>query len=191
MKKILLIAAFLPLLLWYGCKEEPTYPTYLMDAEFKSYIDFPVGSYWIYSDSISGQTDSIYVEDIQCGIGNNTEDFGRYNEFYRTEYWSSAMNKTFRSMTSYIEARTDSFFMYSIIYGAQITSENEISVQSVYSGYYENFVVDGQNYESVKEFTFYTSSYWCPYIGMIKTIERNNSGDTIAVWNLKRYFINN
>jgi len=32
-----------------------------MPQEFKDYVDFPVGSYWIYEDSVSGAVDSIYL----------------------------------------------------------------------------------------------------------------------------------
>jgi len=41
-----------------SCRE-PEKPIYYMSQEFKDYVDFPVGSWWVYEDSITGEIDSI------------------------------------------------------------------------------------------------------------------------------------
>lgn len=41
-----------------SCRE-PEKPIYYMSQEFRDYVDFPVGSWWVYEDSITGDIDSL------------------------------------------------------------------------------------------------------------------------------------
>jgi hypothetical protein len=64
-----------------------------MDQDFKDYILFKVGSYWIYKDSASGAIDSVYLynQEIDMYKGNdkvryNMEEFSEnlYSTYYDT-----------------------------------------------------------------------------------------------------------
>ncbi len=43
---------------------------YLMNEEFKSYVVFPKGSYWVYEEKNSGAQDSIYILEKYLNIGS-------------------------------------------------------------------------------------------------------------------------
>jgi len=60
MKKIVIPTLLSVIIMTASCQNEPI-PTYYMPQEFKDYVDFPVGSYWIYEDSISGDVDTFTI----------------------------------------------------------------------------------------------------------------------------------
>ncbi len=69
-----LTIAFIGIIALWGCKKSssPSVTIYNLDPSFKSGFAFQPGSYWIYQDSISGETDSAYVSgytdmDVQVG----------------------------------------------------------------------------------------------------------------------------
>ena len=45
-----------------ACKKPQNNPVYL-NADFKSHFNYQQGTYWVMYDSVSGHTDSLYVED--------------------------------------------------------------------------------------------------------------------------------
>lgn len=53
-------------------------PTYHMDENFRSYVDFPKGSYWIYEETITGRKrDSMYLFEREY----RTDESGRYEDY--------------------------------------------------------------------------------------------------------------
>jgi hypothetical protein len=59
MKKLIYLLLLFPFLFTLACtKKEEKIP---LSQEFRSYIDFPVGSYWIYKDTAVDTIESIYV----------------------------------------------------------------------------------------------------------------------------------
>jgi hypothetical protein len=109
MKKILLflfisLAFFCctPEELLYDC-EDPI-PEYRLDEDFKAYFDFQPGTYWIYEDSLTGTTDSVYIisneREIKEGISGRGCD-ARYNNetFFLTQIKSDTMEKLTASTT--------------------------------------------------------------------------------------------
>lgn len=61
MKKLILLIFLSPLILCLQCKKKEEEKKVPLSQEFRSYVDFPVGSYWIYKDTAVNTIDSIYV----------------------------------------------------------------------------------------------------------------------------------
>ena len=79
MKKIrsYILISFLLLIFVQSCRE-PELPTYYMPQEFKDYVVFPVGSYWVYKDSVSGVLDTVTLQEqtfsiVEVDIGYKVE----------------------------------------------------------------------------------------------------------------------
>ena len=53
---------YLIIILLFGCKKEKSPPYYKISNEFRNWVDFQEGSYWIYKNDISGLTDSVYCK---------------------------------------------------------------------------------------------------------------------------------
>jgi hypothetical protein len=69
-----------------------------MPQEFKDYVDFPVGSYWVYEDSVSRIKDSIYLygrnltiyelNNFYCNCEKLEQNFySSYNNHLRAQSW--------------------------------------------------------------------------------------------------------
>jgi hypothetical protein len=65
---ILLLIAFCSLL---ACRKNNV-PHYPINAALKVAFSFKPGTYWIYQDSLSGEIDSFYVENMVSGTYSNT-----------------------------------------------------------------------------------------------------------------------
>lgn len=61
-----------------GCGDDP--PTYFLFPDSREYCVFPVGSKWVYKDSISGKLDSMQVTGIDRQIIDDRKKFGGYFE---------------------------------------------------------------------------------------------------------------
>ncbi len=74
MKTCRLISLFIiALLILTACgKNDKEYSTYYLSQEYKDYVVYKVGSYWIYEDSASKSVDSIYLynQEIKMHNGN-------------------------------------------------------------------------------------------------------------------------
>ena len=55
----LIFISFLLIALVQSCCKKPKIPTYYMPQEFKDYVDFPVGSWWVYEDSVTKKLDTV------------------------------------------------------------------------------------------------------------------------------------
>ncbi|MCX6351158.1 MAG: hypothetical protein NTX03_04765 [Bacteroidetes bacterium] len=60
-------------------------PTYYIDKTFAKYVDFPVGSWWVYKDTISGQIDSVKMILNSKSIAKASHPFENY-EILATQY---------------------------------------------------------------------------------------------------------
>jgi len=70
MKNLLMFSLAVLMFLVFGCKKSvdssPKEQHYLIDTAVFSYLDLPVGRYFIYKDSASGTTDSVTVKNTVC-----------------------------------------------------------------------------------------------------------------------------
>jgi len=175
-------------------------PTYYMPQEFKDYVDFPVGSYWIYEDSVSGAVDSIYLFERNITIAQPSS--GNYK-------WEKLIQR-FQSVNGTIDNNAiavcidpiiyhlwTSYFVYgNFIYKKNMELGFEIE-GTKYIKFYDSLKINNKWYTNIKCFTnkFNNNTYWGEKTGIvrkeIKTLYINNlSVDTNIVWNLKSYHIN-
>jgi hypothetical protein len=70
------------------CKNCPQYYT---DQEFRGYLVFPIGSYWIYQDSATSNTDSIYLFSQHFEMRDLKDIYG-YDAKYLEQKFSASFN---------------------------------------------------------------------------------------------------
>jgi hypothetical protein len=70
------------------CKNCPQYYT---DQEFREYLVFPIGSYWIYQDSATSNTDSIYLFSQHFEMRDLKDIYG-YDAKYLEQKFSASFN---------------------------------------------------------------------------------------------------
>ena len=165
-------------------------PTYYMTQDFKDYVMYPVGSYWVYVDSISGETDSIVLTEQETFI----EEPGDFWDFY----WENIRQKIYSSYYNrFISAGGEIYCEHPLVYsyygwGQYLSTENGLSSIDAYEYlYYDSLKINEKWYYNVK--CYYKknagiSSFWALGIGIIR------KEDTIInnkIWNLKSYHINN
>jgi hypothetical protein len=72
------------------CKNCPQYYT---DQEFREYLVFPIGSYWIYQDSATSNTDSIYLFSQHFEMRDLKDIYG-YAKYLEQKFSASFNNDT-------------------------------------------------------------------------------------------------
>jgi hypothetical protein len=162
-----------------------------MPQEFKDYVDFPVGSYWIYEDSVSGIKDSIYLYGRNLTIYEFDRNYCYYEKLEQNFY--SSYNNQLRAK-SWLEMDDPSFYEYSG-YG-YYTMRKTWNVEYIIN--YDSLKILDEWYKEVKCLCRNNIGwnndliyYWAKDIGVIRKEEpASPSSDTILVWNLKKYHIN-
>jgi hypothetical protein len=183
---LLLFLGFLFIL--NSCKKPEELPTYYIPQEFKDYVVFPVGSYWVYKDSVSGVLDTVTLQEQTFSI---TEiDLGYKEERLSQTYYYSIKDTLYMAISEFDEFGQifqyrdywNFFFVYANI---GYTSWNDISVVS----YSDSMTVNGVPYLDVYCISrpslgtkYYY--YWSDEIGLIKKT------DIASVWELVNYNVN-
>ena len=62
MKQPLIYLFFGLILMAQSCTKEKSNPPVYIDAEYKKYFDYKNGTYWVYYDSLTGHTDSMFIK---------------------------------------------------------------------------------------------------------------------------------
>ena len=197
-KLIYLICIISILCIASNCKKE--LPTYYMPQEFKDYVDFPVGSYWIYEDSITGAIDSVCLIEREFEIVRNS------NSDYKAEYLVQKFNnggtiQAFAIETNPIEYEligvhnhVDYNFFYKKNLKPGMTSRTGLK----YANCLDSINIKNNTFYQVKKFIYNeTINYWAKKVGCIYistnffATSDTSYVDTNIVWKLKRYHINN
>lgn len=176
--------SFLLLILVHSCRE-PEKPVYYMPQEFKDYVDFPVGSWWVYEDSITMIIDSICLNTVVIST------FEPSNMDYKFE----KLDQTFSSSNSDSNFGGGSFFDISTFEysanGYYFDISNGITdIQCAYLfSVYDTLLINNTPYFNVVCIKRSSCGgngcyYWVKHIGLIKKI------DSSHVWQLKSYNIN-
>ncbi|MBI4647995.1 MAG: hypothetical protein HY738_15770 [Bacteroidia bacterium] len=161
--------------------------------EMKSYVMFPEGSYWIYRDSATGVFDSVILKRQEIEIVKYDEESNKCFEEIEQYFYYSFDNLYIRhrgTISSYHNLLGDYF-------NGDIG--DSLSNGLKYIALYDSFYINNTFYFEVKYFYNYSNttrwnrrSYWVENIGIIKTIRYPSlMPDTLKVFNLIRYFINN
>jgi len=162
--------------------------TYNMPQDLKDYCMFPVGSWWVYEDSISGEKDSIVLmeQNIYFPYSNN-----------KTYYFESLDEKFYFSNTNSIngslcEVYITSPLTYVYIRGRSMyysTDEGFTGKIDVKIEYLDSLNINNTTYYNIKIFDVYNRksiSYWAKNIGIVKLVDKEYN----KIWELKTYNIN-
>ncbi|MDI6832759.1 MAG: hypothetical protein QMD02_02790 [Bacteroidales bacterium] len=181
-KFLLFILIISILFLASGCKKKPTY---YMLQEFKDYVMYPVGSYWVYEDSISGNIDSINLIDYKIYIFDPEHTCYCNYEKLEQNFYSSYNNHLHAQ--SWLDMDDPSFYEYSG-YG-YFTMRKTWNVEYIIK--YDSLKILDEWYKNVYCIYTYAKNkiyyYWVKNIGVIK----KENVDSSENWLLKSYHINN
>jgi len=180
-KNIIYILGFTILII--SCEKSTDVPTYNLSKESLAYVQIPVGKYFIYKDSVSGNTDSVIVTESKLG---------RVPHFVSYSIFDSRVSYYYQSFTlslSKVNGNT-SILWFNGIAGAN-ANENDAyrfgtsSIQKILP----NIIIEGKDYSDVVQVTYsYSSLYYCYYwakgIGIIKRTEPK--GASAQTWTLLR-----
>lgn len=173
------------------CGNKDDIPTYYISYEMKKYIDFPVGSFWIYQDSISNEVDSILLENTNNEIINkNNYDF-KYESIEQRHFSTFEDSQIGNIIYIGCIKNTSICFIYSGIglYIGDILIGNNFS-NIKYVCLYDSIQINNIWYEKVKRFDDINNGnqfYWTPNIGLVK----KNIIAQDKNWLLTHYQINN
>jgi hypothetical protein len=197
MKNLFII--LIVLVLQFSCK--PPLETLYIPEEMKPYIMFPEGSYWVYEDSATLQTDSFYLKSIYTEFypkadGENIEYEKIIQDFYNIDSPNQiALGRTFLDYYNqlYYNNFYDEVFRHDIPIGDSVNFDG-IKVKHIIT--YDSIIISGNHYKNVMvlDKRELSRAYWCKNIGMIRReIFKTSIGapDTLIVLNLKKYYINN
>ena len=198
MKKNLFIPLFVAacLLAMMGCRDKDDLPTYYIPQDMKDYVMFPVGSYWIYEDSLTGAIDSVYLAAQRTKIENLADEDTRKAENLEQYFKSSFLNMTYLQGTKYvISLPPDAHFFYLGRRG-YFFAPAEVDETVRYIGYikcvafYDSVQFHRVKYDSIRVFSCDEENYyWAKNIGLIRQDVYTN-GAISNTWYLKRYKIN-
>ena len=187
---------------------EPDGPTYYMDQEFKDYIVYPQGSYWVYEEMSSGQIDTVKIYSSEIKIHNGQTILGFNYEEYLVLMKSSFNNDTIsgvggidftdKNFSEYEEGSTNihKILNRSLLFFSKKPVGYELNYTEVdlvdYLEFLELYTVFSLEYEDVKVFehkiNYYSEQpkrvYFAKGVGIIKKELFNGE-----IWQLKKYFI--
>ncbi|MBX9851906.1 MAG: hypothetical protein K2X86_09120 [Cytophagaceae bacterium] len=195
--------------LLFGCppkKEEPKPTTYL-DQEFKDYMFYPDGSYWVYEHESMGWEDSVYlysqILDIekQPSIENDYERITlRYSSSFHLDTFfvdgNAAHLPIGRPCFSYIRFKSNFLAVNIPFFSKRDTGsvyKYNDNISSTYTAYYDSLEILNKYYYKVKMFEMTGSLdnrlpkkiFHSEKTGIIRKELFNGQ-----IWNLKRHFIN-
>ena len=203
---------FLLIIAWFlifgaNCKKD--IPYYQIPQEFKDYIIFPEGSYWIYIDSVNTFVDSvnliqqtfIYRESSYPGASGKYEYY--FDSFYQKYYCSFENGFVHKcgefdilvgNINTYVYGQAGLLGMYILFMHPFI----EGGTSDVDYEFMDFFQINNITYHNIKIFTNYKEYnnkkyervYYCKNIGIIKRKIITTDNDSI-VWEIKEYHINN
>ena len=172
-----------------NCKKNEKIPTYYMTQDFKDYVVFPIGSYWVYEDSISNAVvDSLYLFNFHIRMQKNSKLKCIVEEMI--QYFYSSQNSNVTAFTF----RSDEYYeYYGNGYYFDITINPTIGFTGASGQYYANFdslkILDVwyKDVICIKKYgVCELYNYWVKHIGIVKIENRTNN----TVLKLKNYHIN-
>lgn len=197
----LFLAAYVPI---PGCFHEQL--TYYMPQDFKDYVVFPVGSYWVYEEMYSHEIDTVRLATVHIDVVGDRA-FGDY------EHLTGRLEGTRGTTAITIQARTGEdgkigYRYYAHTGGAwpgpvEFFDANEVGqsltdlaseIELTYSHHYETIDIHKVTRYDVRVFEHnkadgtrkVRSTYYARYIGVVRTELFNGQ-----MWELKDFFINN
>ncbi len=195
-KKILFLILAIICCIAADCDKEPKEkPIYYLDQEIKDYTLFPVGSYWIYEDSLSNDIDTVSIISQTIKIFAGGEEPFKY-EYFKQNIVTSYYNDTLFGGGSAWLLESEGFCEYSETGWLRFISQKQVGYkfdELLYEIYYDSLFIINKWYKEVKVFTILTQDssslercYFKKNIGIIKKEKYDGK-----VWELLNYYINN
>jgi len=204
------IFLFVPLLL-AGChkpSDQPTFltpgPLYAIPAEMKEWTMFKPGSYWIYKNESTGESDSStqkygpYFEEIpcrNCPVRQEMWFFAASPVYAKFELHGGADSNAVLWITTRDHRVTDILTYYTLVHPDASSNTSDYLETYKCLGVLDNFVLNdntfmhvivtslaGTNYSDPDR---YLESYFARNIGLIKFTQRSKNSDT--TWSLIRW----
>lgn len=203
---LIIIATFF-VLVAADCGNKNNNPTYYMPKDFKEYVVFPQGSYWIYEDSISGIFDSIYLETQTTQILEppSYNNWGYKYEYLKEMVYSAHNNQLSMRTGRFNEYQSNNENGSYIYYGLHPLFISNIPVGSgcenlKYIQHLDSLLINNICYKDIKIFASissignvdYIKTFFCRNIGLVKMEISDNTDTTgLKIWLLKSYHISN
>ncbi len=166
------------LFLTFSCRE-PEKEIFYMPQEFKDYVMFPVGSYWVYEDSASGAIDSIYLKSSEIEIFEPPHSDFKYEKLNQVFY--SGYYQTDFSAGSILEVLPYEYGGYGYFFDIS-QGVNRIQYAELIS-ITDTMIINSKPYCNVAYIRYSPGVnryyYWVKNIGLIKKI------DETGTWLLK------
>lgn len=176
-------------------KKEKEYPTYYLGQEYRDYVVYKVGSYWIYEDSASKIIDSVYLfkQDIIMNDGNRKVNYNseglsenKYSSLYDTLIFGGGI-PTERKGPVYNEIRLNDFIHINTNYFDGKIGEYNIS--TFYDSKRDSIIYINKFYNvkvfenKQQEYSYQPyKTYYAKHVGLVRKELFNGQ-----VWNLIRY----
>ena len=200
----LMAVAILNTLTCSTCNRLDPVITYYMSKDFKQFIMFPVGSYWIYDEVYNGSQDSIYLFKSFYEITKASEKLGYDYERYQPHFSSTYLNDTLIGDTHPDRDRVN-FYYYSqgsqknipnfpVLFfdSAAVNFEYNYAENYIlkYENTYSSYVVQNTEYSDVRVYVHQTQFfpeqekriYYAKSVGIIRKEMFNGE-----IWELKKF----
>ncbi len=182
-------------------------PDYYMNDNFRSYVDFPKGSYWIYEETLTGgKSDSMYLYEREYSTDRSGKYVDYHYDWINLKFFRSYYRDTLKGTS-----KLDVFIKKGYYYAENPSIYSDVNVQYfteigginfsydypgskiLYKDSLESYKVIGVDYKQVKVFENLIKRYekqpkiiyYAKNVGVIKKELFNGE-----VWELKKYFIN-
>lgn len=189
-------------LLFFSCHKSYPSKSRKIVTNLKNYYNFKPGSYWIYKDSVTGQTDSFAVTKNDSGSASYpVVGLCDYIDIHFTEYTTAAINLNIDDWQFLLDE-----IYVSPLLGTPLFSYPNVKTKTfphasdvcTVTDVLHNYTIEGKTFDSVAEINHTDRGnsydhyvYACDEVGIVKMRKKTFSpGDTtLTVWELQRYHI--
>ena len=196
------IGIFLAMLTFSGCDSWRA-KVVQIDQESKDYCLFGEGSYWVYQDSVTNNTDSVLLLQslLEC-----KEEGGEWGHNFIIEYYYANYCHYLSDTSISVSYRLDPsrvYFFLVIVFSSEVQNIEKNTILIPYerfTDYYLSSYNIGENiFNNVKIFiekniiiggylsNYSIKSYWAKHIGLIRYEIYNSDNEILNTYNLIRY----
>jgi len=191
--KIVSIITILITLLFVSCLNDGPFKNcdqHYFSDEYKSYVFFKEGSYWIYQDTLNNKIDSVYLLHHNVSLNDYCIPSSPYEEILEQSYYSSFFNKFTDTIGSYGHASRNTFNggVFSGDFSLYMDSGNW---QGITYELLDSLQINNYWYKDVRILAYdFNKYYWAKDIGLVKkTFTYYKLGDTIYDFEILKFNI--
>ncbi|PLW92728.1 MAG: hypothetical protein C0592_09295 [Marinilabiliales bacterium] len=169
-----------------SCNRKDPCEEFYFSNEYKAYIFFPTGSYWVYSDTTFNVTDSVNLQYQNVTLNDYCDTRTEFEEILEQRYFSSF----FYDGSPYLSVWGHASHQY---YNQE--QDHPMGVFTDNANFYDTMTVNNVLYHDVRAVQFSQGTaefYWAKNIGLIKKVmPYDYQSDSVVNFELVRYHINN